>query len=117
MDEELLLKVIVHTLLQHPAEWFTYGRMAHDIDVPGVDATLVGAFVDFREDLFATSQDRRSKLHTEVVEQIASVWDDEVEAPQPAGEEKDMGKPQQLPFLFRLFCSSLLSFERRRDFG
>jgi hypothetical protein len=70
VDEELLLKVIVHTLLQRPGEWFTYNRMAQDIDLPGVDATLVGAFVDFREDLFATSQDRRFKLQTKVVEQI-----------------------------------------------
>lgn len=81
MDEALLLKVIVHTLLHHPGERFTYSRMANDIGLPGVDATLVGAFVDFREDLFATSQDRRFKLQTGVVEQIVKSGIRKWEAP------------------------------------
>ena len=71
MEEDLLLKLIVQILFQHPAEWFTFNRMANAVNLPGVDANLVGAFVDFRDDLFATSQDRRFKLQTVVVEQIA----------------------------------------------
>jgi hypothetical protein len=71
MDEGLLLNRMVQILFQHPAEWFTFKRMANTVHLPGIDANLIGALVDFRDDLFATNQDCRFKLQTVVIEKIS----------------------------------------------
>ena len=72
MEEELIVKLIVQVLLQRPAEWFTFSRMASAVRLPGVDGDLIGALVDYRGDLFSSSQDRRFKLQSAIVEQIGS---------------------------------------------
>ena len=45
MDEGLLLNRMVQILFQHPAEWFTFKRMANTVHLPGIDANLIGALL------------------------------------------------------------------------
>lgn len=71
MDEKHILRCIVLLLLKHPGEWFTFGRASLSIGNPEYDADGVAALVDYRQDLFAVSDDRRFKLRTSVSEAIA----------------------------------------------
>ena len=71
MDENHILRSIVLLLLKHPGEWFTFRRASSSIGIPGCDADVLAALVEYRQDLFAISDDRRLKLRTGVTEAVA----------------------------------------------
>lgn len=71
LDEESLIRLMVRVLREHPGEWLTFGRLSHLVAVTGCDADLLGAIADYRNDLFAMAGDRKVKLRSKVVEDVA----------------------------------------------
>lgn len=71
MDENAILRCIIQLLLNHPAEWFTFRRAAFPVSHAAADADLIAALVEYRQDLFGISDDRRFKLRPAVAEAIA----------------------------------------------
>lgn len=75
MDENHILRSIVLMLRQHPGEWFSFRRASSLIQVAGVDADVLAAFVEYRPDLFSVSDDRRFKLRVRISEDVAQKGD------------------------------------------
>ena len=62
---------MVKMLRARPGEWLTFAYLSSLIALPDCDTNIVGAMADYRLDLFAVSRDRKLKLCTEVVEDVA----------------------------------------------
>ena len=71
MDEDLIVESMVKMLHSRPGEWLTFAYLSSLMAIPDCDANLVGAMADYRPDLFAVSRDRKLKLRTGVVEDVA----------------------------------------------
>ena len=71
LDDEGIIRLMVLVLREHPGEWLTFRTLARLVAVPGVDELVIGAFAEYRDDLFAINHDRRLKLCETAIEQIA----------------------------------------------
>jgi hypothetical protein len=70
-DEQELIRSMVQTLRQRPAEWLTFNKLATLIAIPECNADFWAGIAEYRNDLFVIDRDKRLKLRTPVVEQIA----------------------------------------------
>lgn len=71
LNEEEIIRSMVRTLIQHPAEWLTFNRVSQLVSLPHCDANVVGAITEYRQDIFAITNDRKLKLRMPIVEDIA----------------------------------------------
>src|SRR5258708_3799746 len=71
MDEEHIVRCMVGELHKHPAEWLTFTRLTSLIRIPDCDADIIAAIAEYRCDLFAPTNDRKLKLRSCVIEDIA----------------------------------------------
>lgn len=71
MDEDRIIRRMVDILQKHPGEWLTFGRLSWLVAIPECDADIIAAIAEYRHDLFALSDDRRLKLRTGAVEDVA----------------------------------------------
>jgi hypothetical protein len=71
LDEEELVRSMVLVLRQHPGEWLTFRRLSRLVAIPRVDEYALGAIAEYRDDLFAITNDRKVKLRENVIEETA----------------------------------------------
>jgi hypothetical protein len=71
MDDNHIVGRMIAVLHKHPNEWLTFRRLSLLIEIPGCDADIIAAMAEYRPDLFALSDDRRLKLRTGVIENVA----------------------------------------------
>jgi hypothetical protein len=71
LDEQALTRSMVLVLRKHPGEWFTFRRLSRLVAVPGMDENAIGGMAEYRNDLFAISNDRKVKLCQSALEEIA----------------------------------------------
>ena len=71
LDDEALIRSMVLVLRQHPGEWLTFRRLSRLVAIPGMDEYALGAIAEYRNDLFAISNDLKMKLRENTIEDIA----------------------------------------------
>src|SRR5260370_15403264 len=71
LDDEALTRSMMIVLLQHPGEWVTFRKLSRLVAIPRMDEYALGAIAEYRDDLFAMSNDRKVKLRQSALEEIA----------------------------------------------
>ncbi len=71
LDDEALTRSMMIVLLQHPGEWLTFRKLSRLVAIPRMDEYALGAIAEYRDDLFAMSNDRKVKLRQSALEEIA----------------------------------------------
>jgi hypothetical protein len=71
LDDESIIRKMVSVLRQHPGEWLTFRRLSQLVAIPRIDGDIIAAISEHRDDLFATTHDRKVKLRQIVLEQTA----------------------------------------------
>jgi hypothetical protein len=72
LDDESLIRSMILVLRNHPGEWFTFRRLSRLVALPGMDEYTIGAIAEYRQDLFAISNDRRLKHREQAIAQMAA---------------------------------------------
>ena len=71
MDEELIVRSMVQALRTRPAEWLTFRELSRLIANRELDEYVLGAIAEYRDDIFAITNDRKLKLRESVIEETA----------------------------------------------
>ncbi len=71
MDEDVIVRRMIEVLRAHPGDWLTFRRLSWLCSIPGCDADIIAGIAEYRHDLFSISDDRRLKLRTETLADIA----------------------------------------------
>lgn len=71
LDEERIIRSMVRTLRNRPAEWLTFVGLSRLVALADCDANVLGAIAEYRSDLFAITKDRKLKLRQNVIEDVA----------------------------------------------
>src|SRR5215472_8410711 len=71
MDDDRIIRRMVEMLQKHPGEWLTFRRLSWLVAIPECDADIIAGMAEYRYDLFALSDDRRLKLRTGAIEDVA----------------------------------------------
>jgi hypothetical protein len=71
LDEEALIRKMVFVLRRQSNEWLSFRRLSRLVAIPEIDEDAIAAIAGYRDDIFATSHDRKVKLRLTFLQQTA----------------------------------------------